>query len=67
MWYYAYRRVGYKEIGYMKNYYAEIVFDNGKVKKIDCGENVLRAMDEQGKYVRKKGVKVAQVKYFALP
>ena len=46
----------------MKNYYAEIVFDNGKVKKIDCGENVLRAMDEQGKYVRKKGVKIAQVK-----
>ena len=46
----------------MKNYYVFLMYTNGKTKRIECGNDFLHAMDVQAKYVRKKGIKVAEVK-----
>jgi hypothetical protein len=47
----------------MKNYYVYLMYMNGTTKRIECGDDFLHAMDIQAKYVRKKGIKVAEVRH----
>lgn len=47
----------------MRKYYVYLLFTNGTEKRIECGDNFLHAMDVQAKYVRKKGIQIAEVKW----